>query len=70
MLKTTGLPYKLALSKNDGNKSASSRNNNSRPTSRKNDGNGEVDGYDVGENGMEYAKKSGKLSMSENSSKS
>ena len=42
-------------------KPASSRNNGSRPASKWNDSNGEVDGFGVGENDMEHAKKSEKL---------
>ena len=60
MLKTTGSPDKLAPSRNDGSKSASSRNDNSRLISERNNGNGEVDRFGVGRNGVEHAKKSGK----------
>ena len=63
----TKLFDKLTLSKNDGNRSASSRNNNSKSTFRKNDSNNEVDRFGISENGMEYAKKSGKLSKSRKS---
>ena len=69
MLKTTGSPDKPALSRNDGSRSASSRNDDSRPASGRNDGDGEVDKFGVGRNGMEHAKKSGK-SKSEKTSKS
>ena len=70
MLKTTNKP---APNKNDGSKSASSRNNDSRPVSGKNDGNSEVDGFDGDD--MEHAKKSEKskgqkLAKSQKSSKS
>ena len=61
MLKTTGSPDKPASSKTNGSKSVSSRNNNSKPASEKNDGNDEVDGFSVGRNGVEHAKKSGQL---------
>ena len=70
MLKTTGSPNKPALSKNNGNRSASSRNNNSKPASGRNNGDGEADGLGVGENGVEYAKKSEKTSKSRKLSKS
>ena len=59
MLKTTGLPDKPAPRKNNGSKTASSRNNDSKPVSGRNNSNGEVDGFDG--DGVEYAKKSGKL---------
>ena len=59
MLKTTGSPDEPAPSRND----------DSRPASGRNDGNGEVDGFGVGGNGVEHAKKSGK-SKSEKTSKS
>ena len=49
MLKTIGSPDKPAPSRNDGN----------RPASGKNDSNGEVDEF--GDDGVEHAKKSGKL---------
>ena len=61
MLKTIGLPNKLAFSKNNGSKSASYRNNNNKPICKKNNGNSEVNGRGVNKNGVEYAKKSGKL---------
>ena len=65
MLKTTGSP----------NEPAPSRNDDSRPASGRNDGDGEVDGFGVGRNGVEHAKKSGKskskkMSKSRNSAKS
>ena len=59
MLKTTGSP----------DEPAPSRNEDSRPASGRNDGDGEVDGFGVGGNGVEHAKKSGK-SKSEKTSKS
>ena len=59
MLKMTGLLNKPVSSRNNGSRSAFSRNDNSRPVSRKNDGNGEVNRF--GDNGVEHAKKSGKL---------
>ena len=64
MLKITGSLNEPAPSRNDGSRSAFSKNNNSRPVSGKNDGDGKVDGFGVGRNGVEYAKKSGKLSKS------
>ena len=64
MPKTTGLPNKLAPSMNNGSKLASNKNDNSKPTSRKNDGDKEVDGFGVGGNGVEHAKKSRKTSKS------
>ena len=70
ILKTTRLPDKPAPSKNDISRSASSRNNNNKLASKKNNGNSKVDGFDIDENSVEHAKKSGKLSKSENLSKS
>ena len=70
MLKTTGSPDKLTPSRNNGNRSASSMTKNSKPTSRKNDSNGEVDRVDIGGNGVEHAKKLGKTSKSQKLSKS
>ena len=57
MLKTTGSPDKLALSKNNGSKSTSNRYENSRLASGKNNGNDKIHKFD----NMEYAKKSEKL---------
>ena len=56
MLKTINEP---APSKNDGSKSTFSRNSDSKPVSRRNDGNGKVDGF--GGNGVKHTKKSRKL---------
>ena len=70
MLKTTRLPDKPASSKNNGSKLASSRNNDNKPASKKSNGNSEVNGFSVGRNGVEHAKKSGKSSKSKNLSKS
>ena len=64
MLKTTRSPHKLAQSKNNGNKSASSKNNNIKSAFGKNNGNSGVNGFGVNRNGVEHAKKSGKLSKS------
>ena len=64
MLKTTGLLDELALSKNNGSKSASSKNNNIKPAFKKNNSNGEVNKFGVGKNGVEHTKKSRKLSKS------
>ena len=61
MLKTTESSSKSVPNRNDGSKSAFSRINNSRPISRKNNGNSEVDRFSVGGNGVKHAKKSGKL---------
>ena len=61
MLKITKSPDKPASSRNDGSRWASSRNDNSRSAPGRNNGNGEVNGFGVGRNGMEHAKKSGKL---------
>ena len=70
MLKTTRSPDKLAPSKNDSSRLAFNRNDNSKLASRKNDGDGEVNRFGVGRNGVEYAKKSGKMSKSRKLSKS
>ena len=56
MLKTTNKPVPC---RNDGSRSAFSRNNDSRPGFGKNDGNGEVNRF--GSDSVEHAKKSGKL---------
>ena len=66
-MKTTRSPNEPASSRNDGNRSAFNRNDNSRSASGKNNSNGKVDEYGVGRNGMEHAKKSGKLSKSRKS---
>ena len=70
MLKRTGLLNKLVPSRNNGSKSAFSRNDNSRPASEKNNSDSEVDGFGIGRNGMEHAKKSGKWFKSGKLSKS
>ena len=62
MLKTIGLPDKSAPSKNDNSKSASSKNDNGKSASRRNDGNSEVNRFGVGGNDVEHAKKSEKTS--------
>ena len=64
MLKTTRSPDELAPSRNDGSKFASNRNNNSRPAFKRNNGDGKVNRFGVGGNGIEHAKKLGKLSKS------
>ena len=69
MLKTTRLPDEPASSRNNGSRSASNRDDNSKPASGRNDNNGEVDGFGVDRNGVEYIKKSEK-SKSEKTSKS
>ena len=61
MLKITGSLDEPASSKNNSSKSAFNENNNSRSISKKNNNNNKVDGFDIGKNGMEHAKKSGKL---------
>ena len=55
MLKITN---KLSPSRNNGNWSASSKNDNSKPAFVRNDGNGEIDRF--GDDGVKYAKMSGK----------
>ena len=60
----TRLLDKPVFSRNNGNKSVSSRNNNSRSVFGKKTGNGEVDGFGISRNGVEYAKMSRKLSKS------
>ena len=67
MLKMTESPDELAPSKNNGSRSTSTRNNDSRPAFRKNDDDSEVDGFGVGRNGVKHTKKSGKLSKSRKS---
>ena len=61
ILYMTGSPNKLAPSKNNNSRSGCSKNNNSRPTSGRNNSDSEVNGFGVSGNGVEYAKKSGKL---------
>ena len=67
MLKTIRSLDKLAPSRNNSSRSVFSKKNNSKLASRKNNGNNEVDGFDIGENSIEYAKKSEKLSKSRKS---
>ena len=67
MLKKTGLFYKLAPSKNNGNKSVFNKNNNSRPAFEKNNSNDEVNGFSIGRNYVEYNKLLRKLSKSRKS---
>ena len=69
ILKITGLSDKPAPSRNNCSKSTFSRNNNSWPISRRNDGNTEVDRFGIGGDGIEHAKKS-KKSKSQKSFKS
>ena len=64
MLKTTRLSNKQAFSKNNSSRLASNRNDNSRSTFKKNNGNSEVNGFDIGGNDVEHTKKSKKLSKS------
>ena len=58
----TRLPDKSAPSKNNSSRSAFSGNNNNKLAFRRNDGDGKVDRFGVGRNGVEFAKKSRKLS--------
>ena len=67
MLKPTGSPDKLASSRNNSSKSASSENNNSKLAFGKNDGNSEINRFDIGRNNVKHAKKSGKSSKSRKS---
>ena len=62
MLKTTGSPDKLTPNRNSGSKSASNRNNDNKLVSEKNNNDNEVIRFGIGRNGVEYAKKSRKLS--------
>ena len=55
MLKTTNEP---APRRNNGSRSTSNRNNNNKLASKRNDGNGEIDGF--GSDSVEHAKKSRK----------
>ena len=64
MVKTTRLCDEPAPNRNNGNRSVSDKNNNNRPVSGRNNGNGKIDGFAISENGVEHAKKSGKLSKS------
>ena len=52
---------KPVLSRNNGSRSASNKNDNKKPASEKNNGNGKVNKFDISRNKVEYAKKSGKL---------
>ena len=61
MLKTTRLLDESAPGRNNGSRLVFSRNNNNRPISEKNDNNSEVNRFGIGGNGVEHAKKSGKL---------
>ena len=75
MLKTIRSSNEPALSRNDGSRSTSNKNNDSRPASGRNDGDSKVDGFGVGGNGVEHAKKlrkskSKKTSKSQNLAKS
>ena len=67
MLITIRLPNKPVPSKNNGSRSASSKNDNSKPVFKKNNSNSEVNRFGVGRNSVEYTKKSGKLSKSRKS---
>ena len=63
----TRLPDELAFSRNNDSRSASSSNDNNKLAFKGNDGNGEVNRFGVSKNGIEHAKKSGKLSKSRKS---
>ena len=65
MLKTTRLPDKLAPSWNNGSRSVSSNNDDSKPVFKRNNGNSEVDRF----GSVRYAKKSEEL-KSQNLAKS
>ena len=67
MLKTIESLDKLASSRNNGNKSAFSRNDDSKLVSEKNNGNNEVDRFGISKNDVEYTKKSEKLFKAEKS---
>ena len=67
MLKTTKSSDKPVSSRNDSNKLTFGKNNNSKLVFRKNNSNSKVNEYGIGENGVEYAKKSGKLFKSRKS---
>ena len=69
MLKTTGLPDEPVFSRNNGSRSTSSSNNNSRLAFGRNDGNSKINGFGVSRNGIEHTKKSEK-SKSKKTSKS
>ena len=58
MLKMTGLPDKLAPSKNNNIKPTSNKNNGSKLASKKNDSDNKVE---YGSDSVEHAKKSRKL---------
>ena len=70
MLKITRWPNKPVSSRNNGNKSAFSKNDNSKLASGRNNSNGELNRFDVGGNCVEHAKKSEKTSKSRKLSKS
>ena len=61
MLKMTGLCDKPAPGKNNGSKSAFNKINNKKPVFRRNDANSDIDRLSVSNDGVKYAKKSGKL---------
>ena len=60
----TELFNKLAFNKNNGNLSVFSKNDNNKPAFERNDSNNKVNRFGVNKNGVEHAKKSGKLSKS------
>ena len=64
MLKTTRSSDKLIPSRNNGNRSASSKKDDRKPVCGRNNNDGEVNGFSVGRNGIKHVKKSGKLSKS------
>ena len=61
MLKITELPDKLAFSKNNNSRSASSKNNSIMPVFGRNNGYRKVNKFDINIDDIEYAKKSEKL---------
>ena len=69
MLKTTGLPDKLAPIKNNRSRSIFNRNDNSRLAFGRNNSINKVGRFGVSRNDIEHTKKLGKLSKSEKLSK-
>ena len=63
-LKIIGLPDKSALSKNKNSKLASDKNDNSRPAFERNDGDNKVHWFGVDKNNIKYIKKLELLSKS------
>ena len=61
MLKTMGSSNKPASDRNNSSRSNSGRNNNKKLVFKKNNSNNEVNKFGVGDDGVGYAKKLGKL---------